>query len=197
MRIGIIDIQGDVEEHVDAFKLLDGNLDLVRIKNVGKVSKCDGIVIPGGESTTIGKGLKNKRIFDEIKDFGASGKPIMGTCAGLILLSKKIYKEERDDLIGLLDICVDRNSYGRQRESFEIESSLNYNGWNKLFNAIFIRAPVIRDVGKNVVILAKYNNYPIAVLENNIIGLCFHPELSNDHIFQYLFLDLIRFNLKN
>lgn len=197
MRIGVIDIQGDVDEHLNMFKLLDDHIDIVRIKDAGMVSYCDGIVIPGGESTTIGKGLKKKGMFDEIKDFGMSGKPIMGTCAGLILLSKEVYREERDDLIGLLDICVERNSYGRQKESFETEVCLNYNDCKKMFNAVFIRAPVIKKVGNNVTVLAEYNNNPIAVMEKNVIGLCFHPELSNDLTFHDIFLKLVRSNLKN
>ncbi|RZN63796.1 MAG: pyridoxal 5'-phosphate synthase glutaminase subunit PdxT [Candidatus Methanoliparum thermophilum] len=192
MKIGIIDIQGDVREHLDAFKSLDDSLDLIRIKNAGILPYCDGIVIPGGESTTIGKGLKKKGMFDEIKDFGMNGKPILGTCAGLILLSKGVYGEERDDLIELLDVYVERNSYGRQRESFEIEVRFQ----NRLFNAVFIRAPVIKRVGNNVKVLAEYNNSPIAVLEGNIMGFCFHPELSRDLIFQDLFLELVRSNLR-
>jgi len=195
LKIGVVDVQGDVKEHLDAFKLLDYDIDLVRIKNAGTISDCDGIVVPGGESTTIGKGLKNKGMFDEIKDFGKSGRPIMGTCAGLILLSKGVYGEERDDLIGLLDVCVKRNSYGRQKESFETEVCLNYNDKNKLFNAVFIRAPVIIRVGKNVTVLSEYKNNPIAVIEGNIMGLCFHPELSNDLTFQRIFLERVRSNL--
>ncbi|RZN73917.1 MAG: pyridoxal 5'-phosphate synthase glutaminase subunit PdxT [Candidatus Methanolliviera hydrocarbonicum] len=189
MRLGVISIQGNVSEHIDAFrKVFDG--EVMRVQNRGDARCCDGLVIPGGESTTIGKALEMKGMRDEIKKLGEDGTPMMGTCAGLILLSKEVYGGERSDLLGLLGVTIERNAYGRQRESFEAEICADSIG-KAPFNAVFIRAPLIRGVDNGVKVLAEYDGRPVAVREKNILGLSFHPELSEDLRFQKLFLEMV------
>jgi 5'-phosphate synthase pdxT subunit len=131
-----------------------------------------------------------KGMRDEIGKLGEDGTPMMGTCAGLILLSKEVYGEERSDLLGLLGVTIERNAYGRQRESFEAEISVNSIGKTP-FNAVFIRSPLIRSIDHGVDVLAEYDGRPVAVREKNILGLSFHPELSEDLRFQKLFLEMV------
>ncbi|MDG6243705.1 MAG: pyridoxal 5'-phosphate synthase glutaminase subunit PdxT [Methanolobus sp.] len=191
MRIGVIAIQGDVAEHVEALKrALDerGQIaDVVTIKHKGIVSKCDALVLPGGESTTLGKLLIREGIADEIQDMNNAGKPIMGTCAGLILLAKQGDEQvakTHQHLLGLMDMQVNRNAFGRQRDSFETELELPF--LSSPYNAVFIRAPAILDSGKDVTILARFDDMVVAAEQGNLLALAFHPELTLDtRVHQY------------
>ena len=186
MRVAVVGVQGDVEEHVFATKLAMKNLgiegEVVATRKPGVVGRSDAVIIPGGESTTISKlifrEVDGTSIADEILSVAEEGKPVMGTCAGLILLSK--YGDEQVEktgtkLLKLLDVRVKRNAFGRQRESFQTQ--LEFKGIG-LVEAIFIRAPAIVEVGKGVEVLARFEEYVVAAKERNVLGLAFHPELN-------------------
>lgn len=162
MRIGVLAIQGSVEEHVAALERCGA--DVREIRRVKELEGIDGLVMPGGESTTIGKLMKIEGLDKAIKKLTV---PIWGTCAGTILLSQ----------LGLMDIEVERNAYGRQLESFEADAEIL--DW-KPFHAIFIRAPKISHLGKNVETLAKYEGEVIMCRQDNILITTFHPELTED-----------------
>ncbi|WP_292467405.1 pyridoxal 5'-phosphate synthase glutaminase subunit PdxT [Methanolobus sp.] len=194
MKIGVIAIQGDVSEHVEALeRALDergAEAEIVTIKHNGIVPECDALVLPGGESTTLGKLLIREGIADEIRDMNASGKPIMGTCAGLILLASagdEQVAKTHQHLLGLMDTKVNRNAFGRQRDSFEIELELSF--LDTPYNAVFIRAPGIVEAGKDVGVLAKIDDMIVAAEQGNVLALAFHPELTHDLRVHQYFLD--------
>lgn len=196
MRIGVIAIQGNVEEHIIALEnaLREFNLiaEIIKIKHRGLVDSCDALVLPGGESTTLGRLLKKEGIAEEIKTAAHSGIPIMGTCAGLVLLAKygdEQVKKTGQSLLELMDIHVNRNAFGRQRESFE--TLVCFNEFKEPFNAIFIRAPGITECGNDVEILSKYNDSIVAARQKNMLALAFHPELSDDYRIHHYFLKMI------
>ncbi len=185
MRIGVIAIQGNVEEHIfslqSALKESKCEGEIVKIKHKGIVPSCSALIIPGGESTTLGRLMECEGIASEIIKAARSGIPIMGTCAGLVLLAKhgdKQVEKTGQALLGLMDIRVNRNAFGRQRESFE--SYIDFNGFAGPFRAIFIRAPCITEVGKDVEVLAKYDEKIVAARQKNLLVLAFHPELTDD-----------------
>jgi len=197
MRIGVIAIQGNVEEHVIALEkaLGQSNLDaqIIKIKHKGIVSSCDALVLPGGESTTLGRLLKREGIADEIRTAALAGVPIMGTCAGLVLLAKhgdEQVEKTGQPLLELMDIRVNRNAFGRQRESFE--TSVDFNGFETPFNAVFIRAPGITGCSNEVKILSRYNGKIVAARQKNLLALAFHPELTDDSRIHHYFLKMIR-----
>ncbi len=194
MRVAVVGVQGDVEEHVIAvkktFRKLGINGEVVATRKAGVVSESDAVIIPGGESTTISKLIFSDGIADEIIELAESGKPVMGTCAGLILLSK--YGDEQviktdTRLLGLLNVRVKRNAFGRQRESFQTELEIKHVG---KFDAVFIRAPAIVEVGENVEVLARFEDCVVAAREDNVLGLAFHPELTDDTRIHEYFLRL-------
>jgi len=194
MSVAIVGVQGDVEEHVEITKKAMEKLGIegeVRVtRKSGIVSESDAVIIPGGESTTISKLIWRDGIAEEIIRLADEGKPVMGTCAGLIILSKygdEQVKKTGTRLLGLLDVKVKRNAFGRQRESFEAE--LNIKGIGK-YNAIFIRAPIIEWVGKGVEVLGKLEDKIVAVRQKNILGLSFHTELTEDTRVHEYFLSL-------
>ena len=182
--VGVLALQGDYSKHVQILEML--NLEVLEVRYPNDLSLIDGLVIPGGESTTISDLMTRVSFHEEIKIF-AKKKPILGTCAGLILMSKNI-SDDRVIPLGLLDISVDRNAYGRQVDSFtdQIKVSLNDNIHN--VSAAFIRAPKINKVGSNVKILSYYNNEPVVVKQGHHLGLTFHPELVKTTFFHnYIF----------
>jgi len=194
MRIGVIAIQGDVSEHVEALgRALDERgeeSEIVAIKHRGIVPECDALVLPGGESTTLGKLLIREGIADEIQEMNDAGKPIMGTCAGLILLAKEgdeQVERTHQHLLGLMDTKVNRNAFGRQFDSFETELELPF--LDSPYNAVFIRAPGIVDCGDNVTVLAKIDDMIVAAEQENVLALAFHPELTLDSRIHQYFLD--------
>jgi 5'-phosphate synthase pdxT subunit len=153
----------------------------------------DGLIIPGGESTTIGQLSIANGTLKILKEKIEQGMPVLGICAGMVLLSKtvrdKVVGKIDQPLLEILDIKLERNSFGRQRESFESDISLNSIGI-PTFNGVFIRAPSISDVGSDVEILSKFNEKIIAVKKDNIIGVSFHPELTNDISLHKYFVNL-------
>ncbi len=175
MKIGILNLQGDVSEHYEITKkaLEDMNIeaDIFKVKTPEEVSKCDGIIISGGESTVIGKLMEQTGIKNVILNRNI---PVLGTCAGMVLLAKKTDYEQ--PLLGLIDMEVKRNAFGRQKVSFED----NIEIFGEKFKGVFIRAPYIESVGENVDILSKYNEKIIAVKSGKHIATAFHPELTGD-----------------
>ena len=191
MKIGVIAIQGAVSEHVDALKRAleerGAYAEVVAIKHKGIVPQCSGIVIPGGESTTLCRLLAREGIAEEIKDAAAKGVPILGTCAGLIVLAKEgdeQVEKTSQELLGIMNIKVNRNAFGRQRDSFEAE--LEVGILDSPFTGVFIRAPGIVSCGQGVRVLSKLDDMIVAAEQRNVLVLAFHPELTDDlRIHQY------------
>lgn len=196
VKIGIIALQGSVEEHIAAMKKAlqeRGGGEVVAIKHRGIVPSCDAIVIPGGESTTLSRLAWREGIAEEIIEAAKQGKPVLGTCAGLILLARYGDGEvarSGQRLLCLMDIHVNRNAFGRQRESFEVE--LEIKGFDKPFNAVFIRAPAITKVGERVEVLARYKDFIVAAQQSNLLALAFHPELTSDLRLHHYFLSFLK-----
>lgn len=180
MKIGVLDIQGSVIEHLNA--LAKVGVETLGVKTVEDLGDVDGLIIPGGESTTIGKLLRKFGLREEIIRRAIEGMPIWGTCAGAILLAKNIEGEQQADTLGLMDIVVERNSYGRQLESFEtqLEFDCGIGASGRSVPAIFIRAPRILQVGEGVEVLARYKGEIVAARQRNLLATNFHPELSED-----------------
>ena len=203
LNFGVLSIQGDVLENIISVKAaidalgIDGTV--TSVKTPDELSKVDGLVIPGGESTTIGQLSKFNGSLKILKEKIEQGMPVLGICAGMIMLSKtaqdKVVGKIDQPLLNILDIKLERNSFGRQRESFESDISLNSIGI-PTFNGVFIRAPSISNVGSDVEILSKFNEKIIAVKKNNIIGVAFHPELTSDISLHKYFVNLVN-TLKN
>lgn len=202
IKIGVLGIQGDIEENIlsteKALKNqnLQGTVESVRYSE--SIEELDGLILPGGESTVIGSLLSiHGKVFQTIEKRITEGMPVLGTCAGLIMLSKRAYDkvvgETKQKLFGMLDVVIERNAFGRQHESFEVDLEIPILG-RDLFRGIFIRAPIINNVGENVTILTKLNDKIVAVKQNNIIGTSFHPELSTDRRLHELFIkDILEF----
>ena len=203
LNLGVLSIQGDVNENILSIKAAIDALDIdgtvTSVRTPDEISKVDGLVIPGGESTTIGQLSLFNGAFITLKDKIEQGMPVLGICAGMILLSKtakdKVVGKIDQPLLDILDIKLERNSFGRQRESFESDISLNSIGI-PTFNGVFIRAPSISDVGSDVEILSKFNEKIVAVKKNNVIAVAFHPELTTDISLHKYFVNLTN-TLKN
>lgn len=196
MKIGVIAIQGAVSEHVDALRRAleerGVKAEVVEIKHRGVVPECSGIVIPGGESTTLCRLLAREGIAEEIKEAAARGVPILGTCAGLIVLAKEgdqQVEKTGQELLGIMDTRVNRNAFGRQRDSFEAE--LEVSILDSPFTGVFIRAPGIVSCGPEVKVLSRLEDMIIAAEQGNVLALAFHPELTDDLRIHQCFLDKI------
>lgn len=181
LQAGVIAVQGDVSEHADAIRQAAEShgetAEVVEIRDAGIVPDCDLLLMPGGESTTISRLLAREGIDEEIEAHVAAEKPVLATCAGLIVASRDA-GDERVETLGILDATVDRNAFGRQVDSFE--APLDVDGLDNPFPAVFIRAPLIRDVGDDVRVLAEWDGRPVAVQDGPVIGTSFHPELTPD-----------------
>lgn len=186
-KIGVLGLQGAVREHVEAIEKCGE--EAIIIKSKDQLDEIDGLILPGGESTTMRRLLDKYDFMDKLKQFGEHGKPIFGTCAGLILLAKNI-KGYNQPHLGLMDVVVERNSFGRQKDSFEADLAIY--GVTDHFNAVFIRAPHILEVGENVEILAKHEGRIVAARDRNFLGCSFHPELTDDHRFTQYFIDMVK-----
>ncbi len=183
MIIGILAIQGSVIEHK---KMLDHiGVKNIYVKSLNDIKKVDALIIPGGESTTITKILRMKKLDEYIKE---NDLPTFGTCAGAIIMAKEIIGMNQYCL-GLIDMKIQRNAYGRQRESFETE--LEVKGLGK-FWGIFIRAPIIRSIGKDVEVLSTFEGNPVLVRQRNHLAATFHPELTTDTRIHELFINMIK-----
>jgi len=187
MKIGVLALQGAVAEHIRMLGL--AGAEGVIVKRTEQLEELDGLIIPGGESTTIGKLMRTYGFIDAIRDFASEKKPVFGTCAGLILVAKEIVGQEEAHL-GLMDIKVARNAFGRQRESFETD--LPVAGMKDTVRAVFIRAPLIDSVSDNVDVLSMYNGQIVAARQEHLLAASFHPELTDDYGFHSYFLDMVR-----
>lgn len=198
LLIGVLALQGDVEENIkattDALREINLKGKVISVRYPDEILKVDGLIIPGGESTVMGLLLSIKNgLLDSITKVLQNRLPIMGTCAGMIVLAKKSYDKvvgnKKQLLLGALDIEIERNSFGRQYDSFE--STLEISGIGNDFKGIFIRAPTVISTGSRVQILSKFDGKIVAVQQENIIGTSFHPELSGDNRMHRLFIELV------
>ena len=186
LTIGVLALQGDVREHRRALERLGARTREVRKPR--DLEGLDGLVLPGGESTAIARLLHESGLWDELRERGHEGFPMYGTCAGLILLAREIL-EDRPEGLGLMDITVDRNAYGRQVDSFEADIEIEGIG---PFHAVFIRAPKVVRCGPDVEVLAEYDGSPVLVQQGRLLASTFHPELTDDPRVHEHFLKLVR-----
>ena len=175
MKTGVLALQGSFYDHVQSLELI--NQDYVLIKDTSDLSNVDSLILPGGESTSMIKIQENNDLFSGLKKLIESGIPTLGTCAGLILLAKDVIDGETS--LGVLNTVVERNAYGRQNQSFE--GLVNILGNKEMY--CFIRAPKILSYEDSVTPIATIDNEVVGVIENNIVGLSFHPELTNDKVY--------------
>jgi 5'-phosphate synthase pdxT subunit len=188
MRIGVLASQGAFVEHIAMLRRLEVEALPVRLPR--ELEGLDGLIIPGGESTTISKLMLDYNLVSEVRKLANSGLPIFGTCAGMILLASEVPDSDVKTL-GLMEIRVRRNAFGRQRESFETELSIPVLG-EKLFPCVFIRAPVIEHTDNGVEVLARLDNgSPVAARQEKLLVSAFHPELTDDLRFHRYFLGII------
>lgn len=199
MNIGVLSLQGDVAENIASTKKALSELhetgQVTEVKTPDQISKLDGLIIPGGESTMIGQLSLINGSLKKIKEKINSGMPVFGICAGLILLSKnakdRVVGSTDQPLLDLLNVDVERNSFGRQRDSFEAEISMDAINIPK-FKGVFIRAPSIAEVGENVDIISKFNEKIVAVKQGNILATSFHPELTTDVSLHKFFVKIVQ-----
>jgi 5'-phosphate synthase pdxT subunit len=188
MKIGVLAAQGAFIEHIAALNNL--NTEAVPVRLPGELKGLDGLIIPGGESTTISRLMNGYNLMGEISSRAGEGMPVFGTCAGMILIAKNITGNGTASL-ALMDITVKRNAFGRQVDSFETDLAVPALG-KEPFHAVFIRAPVIEKYDKGVEVLAKLENGAVvAVRQGKLLATAFHPELTNDSRFHQYFLDII------
>jgi 5'-phosphate synthase pdxT subunit len=186
MKIGVLALQGAVSEHIEMLKSL--GVEAFPVKTVDQIKSIDGLIIPGGESTTMVKLITKFELADIIKKRIAEGMPVYGTCAGMILLAKRIKNYEQFSL-GVLDISVIRNAFGRQIDSMEID--LQVKGLKTPFHAIFIRAPIAVELGKDVEALASIKEGVVFLRQGNVFASAFHPELGDDPRIHKMFIQTI------
>jgi len=185
-KVGVLALQGDVREHLS---ILGGlGVDPRPVRTVEELEGVDGLVMPGGESTTIGKLAIRFGLFEPLRVRIEEGLPVYGTCAGLIFLSSAITEGDQP-LLGVLDVLVKRNAFGRQNESFEAD--LEVVGLERAFPAVFIRAPWIEKVGSDVDVLASFDSHPVMVRQGSIMASSFHPELTGDGRIHQMFLETL------
>jgi 5'-phosphate synthase pdxT subunit len=181
LTAGVLAVQGDVSEHAAAVENAAAahgrDCEVRSFRTAGTLPECDVLLMPGGESTTISRLVHREGIAPEIRDHVAAGKPVLATCAGLIVAARDA-NDDRVDELGLVDAAVERNAFGRQKDSFE--APLEVEGLAEPFHAVFIRAPVIADVGEDVEVLAAVDGRPVAIRDGPVVGTAFHPELTDD-----------------
>lgn len=185
-RVGVLALQGDVREHIRILGQLGA--DALELKHPSQIEEIDALIIPGGESTTIGKMADRFGLLEPIRSVVRLGMPVYGTCAGMILLADAVTEGDQP-LIGSLDVVVRRNAFGRQNESFEAD--IDVEGLDGEFRAVFIRAPWIEKVGSEVDVLANVDDHPVMVRQNNILATSFHPELTGDGRIHQMLLDTV------
>ena len=188
MKVGVLGLQGDVREHERA--LDEAGATPVVVKHGAQLNDVDGLIVPGGESTTIGKLLDRYGLLEPLVDRCKKGMPVYGTCAGLILMASEVVgKEAAPHRIGVMDLTVRRNAYGRQVDSFEAD--LEVKGLESDYRAVFIRAPVVERTGDSVEVLASWDDRPVLVKQGNLLASTFHPEMTSDARVHKLFVDMV------
>ncbi|QIQ22335.1 pyridoxal 5'-phosphate synthase glutaminase subunit PdxT [Zophobihabitans entericus] len=186
--VGVLALQGAVTEHLNVLSRLQ--VRGIAVKKPEQLNDLDGLIIPGGESTAIRRLMERYGFIEAIKAFASNNKGLFGTCAGLVLLAERI--EEEEACLGLIDCTVRRNGFGRQKESFELDLDIPVLG-QKAFPALFIRAPLIIQVGSGVDVLAKVEDNIVAARSGNVLVTAFHPELSgDDRMMEYFIGECLR-----
>lgn len=188
MKVGVLALQGDVPEHVRALEAAGATP--IEVKDAEALGEVDGLIIPGGESTTIGKLIERFGLIEPLRERIDAGMPAWGTCAGLILMAREVVGRQSVPVsIGCLSVSVERNAYGRQVDSFE--SDIDVSGFDSPFRAVFIRAPVIGSVGVDVEVLASHDGVPVLVRQGRMLGSSFHPEMTGDTRVHELFVGMV------
>jgi 5'-phosphate synthase pdxT subunit len=187
MKVGVLALQGAVAEHIRMIEL--AGAEGIVVKKADQLAELDGLIIPGGESTTIGKLMRTYGFIDAIRAFHAEGKPVFGTCAGMILVANEIDGSDEPHL-RIMDMTVVRNAFGRQRESFE--ANLPIAGFDRSVHAVFIRAPLIREVGPGVQVLCTFKDDIVAARDGHVLAASFHPELTDDYGLHAYFLEMVK-----
>ncbi len=189
--IGVLAVQGDFAEHAAMLRRADPSVVVREVRTSRDLEGLDGLIVPGGESTTIGKLLVAYGLEQPIRNAAQAGLPVWGTCAGMILLAREIVGGEPDGRIGLMDMTVQRNAFGRQIDSFETD--LNFEGLDRPIHAVFIRAPTVQRLGSAAEALATLpNGRVVAARQNNLLATAFHPELTPDTSLHKFFIDSCR-----
>ncbi len=188
MKIGVSAVQGDFHAHIAA--LTQCGVEVVEVRLPAHLDGLDGLVIPGGESTAIIKMMRLYGLDTAICEKAAAGLPIYGTCAGLIVMARQIADYPEQPSLGLLDIVVRRNAFGRQVDSFETELDIKGVPGDAM-TAVFIRAPYVQSIGEGVEVLAEVKGHPVLVKQGSLLGGAFHPELTNDLRLHELFLRMV------
>jgi 5'-phosphate synthase pdxT subunit len=189
MRIGVLALQGDFGLHARALEKC--GVEAVEVRKPLELDEVDGLVMPGGESTTLLKLMDAWDFVPALEKFHSEGKPIFGTCAGLIILAREVESPKQFSL-GLIDVTVERNAYGRQRESFEAHGTAKLDGQAIPLEMFFIRAPRIRRVGPGVEVLAEHGGEPVMARQDRVLVATFHPELTDTTTVHQYFCDLVR-----
>ncbi|WP_312855776.1 pyridoxal 5'-phosphate synthase glutaminase subunit PdxT [Nocardioides stalactiti] len=186
--IGVFALQGDVREHLAT--LTELGVEAIPVRRPVELERCDGLVLPGGESTTMAKLARTFELLEPLRERVRAGMPTFGTCAGMILLADRILDGAvGQETIGGLDVTVRRNAFGRQVDSFEAD--LDVRGLDAPVHAVFIRAPWVEEVGADVEVLAEAEGHPVAVRQGHLMATSFHPEVADDGRIHRLFLDLV------
>ncbi len=186
-KVGVLSLQGGFAKHIEILRLCGHQV--ISVRNEADLAQCDGLILPGGESTTIAMLIKRRGLDGPLNEFIKSGKAVFGTCAGMILLSHKV--DGRNELhFSAIDMEIERNSYGSQVDSFEAALDITIQGKKiAAFPAVFIRAPRITALGDGVQALASFNGDPVMVQSGNIIATSFHPELTADRRIHEYFIE--------
>ncbi|WEB43656.1 pyridoxal 5'-phosphate synthase glutaminase subunit PdxT [Streptomyces yunnanensis] len=188
--IGVLALQGDVREHLTA--LADAGARALPVRRPEELAGVDGLVIPGGESTTMSKLAVAFGMLEPLRAFVRAGRPVYGTCAGMIMVADKLLDAREDqETLGGIDMIVRRNAFGRQNESFEAAVEVAGIDGGPV-EGVFIRAPWVESVGASVDVLATYGGHTVAVRQGNVLATSFHPELTGDHRIHAFFVDMVR-----
>ena len=188
-RVGVVAIQGDFEKHIEALRRCGvKGLKIVEVRTPEDLKGVDRVIIPGGESTTVGLLMERYGLGDALRRFAAEDKPVWGTCMGMILMASSVEERPNQYTLGLLDIGVDRNAFGAQVHSFEDEVTVK--GLSQPVLGVFIRAPVVSRLGKKAEAIATYDGKVVAVRQGKLLGTSFHPELTEDTRLHCWFLGL-------
>ena len=187
--VGVVAVQGDFAKHIEALERTETDgLEIVEVRSPEELEQVDRLIIPGGESTTVGLLMERYGLSDAIRQKAAEGMPIWGTCMGMILMAKEVENRPGQKTLGLLDIAVRRNAFGAQVHSFEDQVQLE--GMETPVTGVFIRAPVVSRIGTGVDALATYDGQIVAVRKGKLLGTSFHPELTDDSRLHEWFLKL-------
>jgi pyridoxal 5'-phosphate synthase pdxT subunit len=190
MRIGVLALQGDFALHARALARCGPDVEVVEVRKPEQLDDLDGLIIPGGESTTLLKLMDAWGFVPALEKFHAGGRPIFGTCAGLILVARDV-SGPRQFSLGFIDVGVERNAYGRQRESFEAAGTVELDGRPAPVEMVFIRAPRIRRVGAGVQTLARQAGEPVMARQGTVLVATFHPELTDDSTIHRYFCRMV------